>query len=209
MRQRDINIAAQRELFQQLQTTRNNTKHLLTDHLTNMSKNSIMAMVTKLVGIKFQRKSMVIQGKVVTNTELYVSNVAILAILGAINIKWDSALKYFGSFMGNLRGKPGAAAQVDPVQNEFFLALTNLGCTTIDLSEGLKNLTNLAWSDDDGPLEAVVTLYDQLSSEDFVTVLEFRQKLPSCESLNQQTLLMLNKPPIDDRVRNLLDINFP
>jgi hypothetical protein len=162
----------------------------------------IPPMTTRLVGIYFRRTTFVNPNVRRVDTTFHVSNMAIGVILSTVAAGATGNLDHLGSFLAKLNMEPppppssSSTKKVDPVELplQFVLTYSNLGCEDVDISGSIRDLKALPWLDaDNTKLTPTVELYDTLSQEQLVTLLNFRVKLPSCEVYQERTLVMLDR----------------
>jgi hypothetical protein len=162
-------------------------------------------METRLLGISFVTSTTVINPTAqssTTTTSFQVSNVTILAILGAFVAYSTGQLDHLGSFLGNLlriESSDRKDEELADQQYQFLIVLSNRSCKAINLDAGIKQLQNLAWSNGGGVMlpTPTIQLLDTLNQEQLVTLLNYRMKLPNCDYLTKSTLWALSQQYTD------------
>jgi hypothetical protein len=169
-------------------------------------------METRLLGISFVTSTTVINPTAqssTTTTSFQVSNVTILAILGAFVAYSTGQLDHLGSFLGNLlriESSDRKDEELADQQYQFLIVLSNRSCKAINLDAGIKQLQNLAWSNGGGVMlpTPTIQLLDTLNQEQLVTLLNYRMKLPNCDYLTKSTLWALSQQYTDAPLSSLL-----
>lgn len=131
------------------------------------------------------------------NGSISLSEVTLVTILGHIAVAIVGKLEHLGSFIARIVKPPGnQLGDADPTEHtQFVILLANFGCSPVDMTAAIAQLTALEWKDENNnTLTANIALLDrEFTPAQLLTLLNFRQMLPSCDYLIQETLLMLNR----------------